>query len=281
MQKRYIMPLIVSVIFIIVAVILSFFPLMIKSTVNIDLIPILPGGVISDVIISILIPYVFLIIMLILGPIIAPVFVRLHKLIKLNKYEYFINKSNKKRSGFRILTRAIFPGMLAVNIAIYIALYSDLNALIYYEGADSSKIPIVIEYASIIFGIPIASLIIIPLWMIESSGLISSKKVELYNRPISPDIESVGQFYIKLLKGFIGISFVVSYSLILYEYFIHTSGIEASILLIIFIDPVLIILFSLPIALIIEIRKDKIDKKIIKSLAKLKIDTTPKKINIQ
>jgi len=281
MQKRYIMPLIVSVIFIIVAVILSFFPLMNKSTVNIDLIPILPGGVISDVIISILIPYVFLIIMLILGPIIAPVFVRLHKLIKLNKYEYFINKSNKKRSGFRILTRAIFPGMLAVNIAIYIALYSDLNALIYYEGADSSKIPMVIEYASIIFGIPIASLIIIPLWMIESSGLISSKKVELYNRPISPDIESVGQFYIKLLKGFIGISFVVSYSLILYEYFIHTSGIEASILLIIFIDPVLIILFSLPIALIIEIRKDKIDKKIIKSLAKLKIDTTPKKINIQ
>ena len=182
----------------------------------------------------------------------------------------------------RILIRSILPGVLAVNLAIYIYLYGGINDLIVQGGSAAESIPSVIEYTAVLFGIPIASLIIIPLWMIETSGLTGSKRIESYNRPVTPDIENVSQFYIKLLKGFVGISFVVTYTVILYRYFTTAdfSG-SYSPILIVFLDPILIILFSLPIALIIEMREEKISAKMQKYLKKIKIDTTPKTIKIE
>ncbi len=151
-----------------------------------------------------------MIIMLFLGPIVTIGMVRIHKIIKMKKYDYFIIPIEKKLSGGRILLRAAFPGLLAVNIAIYMSLSGGLNHLFYYDGADPQNIAIVIEYISIILGMPIASLIIIPIWMLQSSGLMSTKSVESYNRPVTPDIESVGQFYSKMLKGYVGISTIIA-----------------------------------------------------------------------
>ena len=277
MEKRFLGPLIISIVFLILAVFLSFLPVIISSEP--DIIPMIPGGVYSDVIITMLIPYLFFMIMLFLGPVFAPFLVALHKMIKLGKYEYFITTTDKKRSGFRILTRSIFPGMFAINLAIYIALYGGFNSMIYYNGGEASQIPALIEYASIIIGMPIASLIIIPLWMIQTSGLMCAKRIESYNYPVSPDIENVSQFYIKLLKGFVGISFIISYSMILFDYFTTTT--DTSTFFVVFLDPIIIILFSLPIALIIEMREGQIKDKMVKVLNKLKIDTIPKKIKIE
>ena len=281
-EKRFVLPAMLSILFIILAFILSIIPIIGEKDLSYDLIPIIPGNIIIDVTFAVFIPYLFLIVWLYLGPIIAPGFVKLHKLIKLNKYDYFITTTDKKRSGVRILARSILPGMLAVNIAIYITLYGGINNIILIDGSLPNNIPSVIEYASILIGIPIASFIIIPLWMIQTSGLMGSKRMESYNHPVSPDIESVPQFYIKLLKGFAGISFIITYSLILYQYFTTAdfSG-SYSPILVVFLDPILIILYSLPIALIMELREEKIKAKMQKYLEKMKINTIPKIIKIE
>jgi hypothetical protein len=187
-------------------------------------------------------------------------------------------KSEKKLSGMRIIIRSAFPGLLAINIAIYISLYGEFNPLFHFEGANPNMVPVVIEYASLILGIPIACLVLLPVWMLQSSGLMCSKKVESYKRPVTPDIESVGQFYIKMLKGYVGISTIISYSFILFQYL--TTG-DQSILLIVFIDPIIIILAFVPISLILEMRSNKINTQLNNYYEKMKIDTRPKKIIIR
>lgn len=278
MEKRFRMPIIASTFLLIVVIILSFLPLMTENPEE-DLIPIIPGGTFSDLVLSLLIPFLFMIIMLFLGPIVTIGMVRMHRIIKMKKYDYFIIPIEKKLSGKRILLRAAFPGLLAVNIAIYMSLAGGLNHLFLYNGAEPENIAAVIEYISIILGMPVACLIIIPIWMLQSSGLMSSKRIESYNRPVTPDIESVGQFYTKMLKGYVGISTIIAYSLILYKVFTTTS--DFSTILIVFIDPIVIILVLLPISLLTEMRASKINTRLNSYYKKFSIDTTPKTIKIE
>jgi len=278
MEERFKMPSIVSIFLLIITTFLSFLPL-IYADDSTDLIPIIPGGLVSDVLVSILIPFFFMLILLFLGPIIVQILVRIHKLMKFNKYEYFIIPTDKVLSGKRILLRAIFPGLLAINIAIYISLYGDLNPLFHHTGADPQNLPIVIEYIAIIIGIPAACVIMLPIWMLESSGLMCSRQVELYNRPITPDIESVAQFYIKMLKGYVGISTIIAYGLILYRFYTISS--DTSTILIVFIDPIVIILILVPISLLVEMRSRKLIARLGSYYEKISIDITPKTIKIE
>ncbi|MFO7795864.1 MAG: hypothetical protein ACQERB_03525 [Promethearchaeati archaeon] len=280
MEKRFKISLIISIIYIIIILFLQFgLPLITGGGLSGDIIPIIPGGAITDLLISISIPYISMLIVLFIGPTLGLIFVYFHRLMRLNKYDYFKISFNKKMPASRILLRVIFPGLLAVNIAIYLSLYGTFNPLFAEDGGNPQNLPIVIEWISIIIGAPIASLVILPLWMLESSGLMCRKKIELYNRPVSPDIESVGKFYSKLLKGFVGISTVTTYGLILFEFFTTTA--EFFTIFIVFIDPVVIIFAFTPISLFVELRSPKINERMNSHYEKLNIDITPKEIKIE
>ena len=121
MEKRFITPTIITCFLVVVALILSFMPLY-GGISEKDIIPLLPGGTLSDVILTIVIPFTVMVIVLLLGSISAIILVKIHKLFKLKKYDYFIYMSEKKLSSGRILLRSFFGGLLAVNIAIYLSL---------------------------------------------------------------------------------------------------------------------------------------------------------------
>ncbi len=277
MEKRYITPVIISALLVVIATILNFIPL-IGGDFQRDIIPLIPGNVCVDTIVSFIIPYIFMLTMIFFGPLPTIIFLKLHKVMKLKKYEYFIISTEKQRSGIWILLRSIFPGILAINIALYLSLYGGLNDLFYIGGADPNKLPAVIEYMSVLVGIPVACITVVPIWMLQSSHLMCSKKVELYKRPVSPDIENVGQSYFKMLKGYVGVSTVVSYTLILIQYL--TSVSDPSVIMIVFIDPIVIILLFAPLSLLFEFRVDKINARLDNYYEKAGINTTQKVIKI-
>ncbi len=176
MEKRFITPVIISIILLILAVILSFLPFISGGSINYDQIPIIPDGVITDVILTMIIPFGVMVIMLIIGPTFTILFEKIHKKTKLNKFEYFIYESEKKLSSKRILLRAAFGGLLAINLAIYIALNDTLAPHIYREGGVPSKIYATIEYSAVIIGLPMAFILLLPIWMVESSRLMCAKR---------------------------------------------------------------------------------------------------------
>lgn len=272
MERRFIVPVILSVLLLTLGVIFSFLPIM--DGIERDIIPIYPGNGLTDIILTLIIPYSILIATLFLGPFFVILFFRLHKLVKLNKYDYYIVTNEKNLPSSRIILRSVFPGLLAVNVGIYFGLSSSLMSLVTH---DPNNLFGAIEYASVIFGMPIAILLILPLWMLESSGLICKKRIEEYNRPVSPDIEGVGLFYKQMIKGYVGISTIISYTTIIITIY-QTGGTE---LFLLFIDPLLVIFLMLPGSLLVELRANKTNKQLLSYYEKVQIDINPKTIKIE
>ncbi len=278
MERRFITPFIISLFIMIFAVSFSFI-MSLSNSADDNLIPILPGNYISDLILLFIIDFGFMLLMYFIGPFGAKYLTNLHKGLKLNRYEYFVIQPEKQLTGKRIILRCFFPGFLAINIGIYIALYGEFNSL-FFVDANAQGLPVTIEMTTCLIGIPIASVIIIPIWILESSGLMCSLNQEKYKNRVSPDIESVGSDFTSLIKGYIGISTVTTYIIILYKFF-QTSNDIVTIIIVVFIDPFLIILMFILISLLLEYKVDDVNKRFISKIERKGIDITPQIVRIE
>ncbi len=272
MEKRFKAPLILSLLLIVYA-----FAFLFIIGEEGDLIPLYPGGVTSDYILVIVIPIIIMILMYFVGHLIAKIFIPIHKLMKLNRYDYFLIQPEKKLSGLKIIIRSFYPGLLAINIAIYIALLGEYNHL-FYAGSGEPNLPAMIEWIAIIIGVPIATFIITPIWILDSAGLMCSLDQDKYKNRVTPDIESVGRFYSTVFKGYVGISTVVTYILIIYTF--AQQGVTFGNYFIIFIDPFALILYFVFLSLTLEAGMNNINKRLMKGIEKMGIDTTPQEIKI-
>ncbi len=272
MEKRFRGPIILSLL------ILAYsFSFLFIVPLEGDTIPIIPGGAYSDYILSIAIPIGIMILMYFVGHYIAKSLIPLHKALKLNRYDYFIIQPEKKLTGSKMIIRSIYPGLLAINIAMYIALYGIYSDL-FYAGANEENLPQTIEYVAILVGIPIATLIITPIWILDSSGLMCSLNQEKYKSRVSPDIESVGRFYSTIFKGYVGISTVVTYILVLYTF--ANRGVTLDNYFLIFIDPFFFLLFFVFLSLLLEVGVNKINDRLMKRYEKMGISLIPQEIKI-
>ncbi|MHA1438676.1 MAG: hypothetical protein ACTSPD_13970 [Promethearchaeota archaeon] len=272
MERRFLLPLILVLItlFAGLGITISF-----GIGFDRDFSAIIPGPMGTDLIIAILIPFIFAFIALMIAHLIAFYFFRIHKVLKLGKYEYFIFKQDKNLSAFKIILRALIPGLLAINIGIYLASYGVFNQY-FVDEYSAKELPIVIEMISVIIGIPIAIIIITPIWALDSSGLMCRKRIEAYNHPVNPDIESVGSFYFKFIKGYVGISTIAVYIFILYGFI--QEGVTYFSFIIVFIDPFLVVLCLLPASLLLEMRLESIKGKLLSKCEAAGIDIMPKEI---
>ena len=272
MEKRFIGPIILSLLILVYG-----FAFLFLINLEGDLIPIYPGGALSDYILVIVIPIVIMIVMYFVGHYIAKMFFSIHKVLKLNRYEYFLIDPEKKITASKIIIRSVYPGLLAINIAIYLALLGEFNYL-FAVRSDEPNLPAMIEWISMIVGIPIAILIITPIWILDSAGLMCSLNLDKYKNRVTPDIESVGRFYSTVFKGYVGISTIVTYILIIYTF--AQQGVTIQNYFIIFIDPFVLILFFVFLSLILEAGMNQINKRLMKGFEKMGINVTPQEIKI-
>jgi hypothetical protein len=272
MEKRFIGPIILSLLILVYG-----FAFLFLINLEGDLIPIYPGGALSDYILVIVIPIVIMIVMYFVGHYIAKMFFSIHKVLKLNRYEYFLIDPEKKITASKIIIRSVYPGLLAINIAIYLALLGEFNYL-FAVRSDEPNLPAMIEWISMIVGIPIAILIITPIWILDSAGLMCSLNLDKYKNRVTPDIESVGRFYSTVFKGYVGISTIVTYILIIYTF--AQQGVTLQNYFIIFIDPFVLILFFVFLSLILEAGMNQINKRLMKGFEKMGINVTPQEIKI-
>ena len=272
MEKRFIGPIILSLLILVYG-----FAFLFLINLEGDLIPIYPGGALSDYILVIVIPIVIMIVMYFVGHYIAKMFFSIHKVLKLNRYEYFLIDLEKKITASKIIIRSVYPGLLAINIAIYLALLGEFNYL-FAVRSDEPNLPAMIEWISMIVGIPIAILIITPIWILDSAGLMCSLNLDKYKNRVTPDIESVGRFYSTVFKGYVGISTIVTYILIIYTF--AQQGVTIQNYFIIFIDPFVLILFFVFLSLILEAGMNQINKRLMKGFEKMGINVTPQEIKI-
>lgn len=213
--------------------------------VSADMIPILPGPAIIDAIsIFILLPLgsFFLIF---LAPKIAMVYYKIYRRIFGKSKLYYLDMKVQlgKLSTGIIFKRALIPGLLIYAFSQIIVESTGLKLWTVGEGTNYLMLAL-FTGAFLVF--PIVILLIVPLWLLYDSGVMSKTNPEKTLQKRSPEtVETIFQFYINKIKGFGGIAFLInSISMVIMMIFLALSPI---IILFVFFLPFLGVALIIPI----------------------------------
>ena len=220
-----------------------------------EFVSIIPGPIYTDMIVLFGLPFVFVLLYYIAAPAMTRFLVWLHKLINRGA-SYGIAKLGAEIHGTTLFKRVWLASILAFSMAS-LAVQSGgwrLFRFVPPEMISSDYLDFVHEMEGLFLGTffmtPFAFLIFLPIWCIEDCGIIMYKNYS--NQRITPDIEGVQGLYENIVKGYAGISTVITLATYIYKGFTTISITAGEFLtpVILVILPFLAIgLISLPIGL--------------------------------
>jgi hypothetical protein len=117
------------------------------------------------------------------------------------------------------------------------------------------------------------SFLLVPIWISNDIGIISSKKIRKKN---INDVKLVSTPIYKLVKGYVGIGFIFNLIVMIANIALNTYG-DAFSLTLLIISPLIIVFFVTPIVVLIEIGQMSFKKRILGMLEKLGLN---KKIEV-
>lgn len=172
---------------------------------------ILPGNFYVDIFLLYLIPILAMILILLIAPLFLILLFQIHRLsTKIYPYlEYGIVRTGKDISGITLFKRALIVTLFSFSIVSIIVQTGHITIFRYIPKGEST---IVLHEAEAIFLgtfllTGFVSLIFIPLWLLEDSGIVFCK-YKKENRA-APDLENIAGFFTKALEGYAGISTII------------------------------------------------------------------------
>jgi hypothetical protein len=212
----------------------------------------LPGDILVDLLWTFAIPIIVGLIVFFLTPAMAMLFWRVHRLAKGRDHNYYIQArtGDTKISPVR---RLLTPAFTALGLSFSIS-GSGTQGLIFvtenFQMIDEREIAIITAMPVLFIALLIATMVLLiftPIWLLDDAGLISERKTSGTRDTV--DVEGVGHFFAKYLKGFAGISTVVAYLLTAFQlvewYQFITSQGELMYPIIVYLFPVSVI-FAAP-----------------------------------
>jgi len=196
-------------------------------------------------------PFIFNLIAIPFGILFIRVYFLISKILKRN-YDFKITiLEGEKIKGFPTFTRTLLPSFLSLSIGLVIMnFYWLINVRII--GYDPTT---TILFAALLTT-PLCSILIIPIWLFHDCGIIEIKRLRKDFR-LSPEVNSVGQFYKYLLRGYAGITTPIFYYLTFAKIFTET---EPLLQIVIFFFPIALIGYFMPLTIIYELLFNKIKK---------------------
>jgi hypothetical protein len=209
-QKKYKKDLIIFVCIIIPLILFSFVPLEGNAFIKF-----LPNSM------SFQIGYIFwmsalagIIGILFIGYVLAPIFLIAYRYTVGIRMTFGIQERQESRK-LKITFRALYPALMALQIALMFSnnvVVQNFVLSTSYRVANTPVIPMATVGAIIPLTFGIAMGIFSPIWFLLESGIVftNKNKVEGMRDPI--EVRSVGGWYHYLLKGYAGISVIISYT---------------------------------------------------------------------
>ncbi len=241
---------------------------------SINLSPIIPfrdAGLETGFISILFIPLASIVGTLIGGYLFTPLFLYVHTKIFRKRYQYGIySKPDYKK--FEFSSQGLFTSLMAINISLL--LLNPEIVLFITRTTDNYAVAFVVL---LIFTFTFTNILFSPTWFLMDSGILYSNKLNLNktNKPL--EIRSVGRWYEQFLKGYAGVSVLLSYVEFIAIFFPATAGdLPLFItLLIIFIPfPFIMVIPSIPALIMLDKIKEKRTNYVLKRARKLGITDT-------
>lgn len=245
-KKQLILPLFFTIVTIIFAIFITR-----NIPPFLDLTKIYPGVGISDAIFLNFMPFIFNLIAIPFGILFIRVYFLISKILKRNYDFKIIILEGEKIKGFPTFTRTLLPSFLSLSIGLVIMnFYWLINVRII--GYDPTT---TILFAALLTT-PICSILVIPIWVFHDCGIIEIKRLRKDFR-LSPEVNSVGQFYKYILRGYAGITTPIFYYLTFVKIFTEA---DPFLQIVIFLFPIGLMGFFMPLTIIYELLFKKIQK---------------------
>ena len=209
LKSKYSKPIIIYIFYCIFIIILSIALSKFLPSLNLTyFIPISDIGIEIGLIFIVILPLSSILGVLIGGYVFAPILLFTHKRIFGSKVEYGIY--NKDFKGFKFFSEGIFSALMAINLSLLLTTRWVISLSV-GSDPDSFLDDLTTFLALLMLTIGIASLVFSSTWFLKDSGILYSnlKRAEDSNKPA--EIRSVGRWYGQFLKGYAGVSVILSY----------------------------------------------------------------------
>ncbi|NWF96607.1 MAG: hypothetical protein HXY34_10750 [Candidatus Thorarchaeota archaeon] len=177
----------------------------------------LPGDIMIDLVWTYVIALVCGVVVVLFSAPLARLFWYAHRIAKGGNQNYYIQRRTGN-AGISPHRRLFTPAIAALGFAFSLSsptvqslvfVTENFTSLGEHDFAIRTAMPVL--FISILVA-TFVLLIFTPIWLLEDAGLITEKKTT--GSRVTADIEGVGQFFIKYLRGFAGLSTVIGYLLL-------------------------------------------------------------------
>ncbi len=195
------------------------------------------------------------------GYILGPFFLIVHKKVIGRKMVYGVqNLMDPNPDKFKKLLQGLFPALMALNFALMFSNNPAISQFLFGENYNPNApevgvtlILTLLALLPIMTGVSCA--LFSPVWFLTDAGIVYSNKEKTKIKRLPLEVRSVGGWYLYLLKGYAGISVLFSFYNLLVLYF-STEEISGNIVLFPAL-PLLIAIFIIPTAVILDITTEK------------------------
>jgi hypothetical protein len=211
------------------------------------------------------------------GYLFTPLYLYVHTKIFRNRFQYgiYLKPEYKK---FKFTSQGLFASLMAINISLLLLNPDTVRFITGNYGASLAELTpdkfTITFVVLLIFTFTFTNLLFSPTWFLMDSGILYSNKSILSETTKPLEIRSIGRWYEQFLKGYAGVSVVISYVNFITIFFI-AAGNNFSLFittLIIFIPfPIIMIIPSIPALIILDLIKEKRDNYILNKARNLGI----------
>ncbi len=225
------------------------------------------------------IPIISIIAFIIGGYLFTPLFLFLHKKVLGRNLIYGIREMQRPKDFKGAFMNSLFPALLAFNIGILLSDESILYDLLFVDTFNAG--PAINQILTLIFLFPLVSGIGIGVFsaayfLLESGIEYTNKERKKVLRGSFPtEVRSIGGFYLYYLKGYAGISVIISLFSLIFSFFSLLEGLSIGIYIINIttwpLIPFCITLFMVPVSIIQDFTYERRKKFTLKWAEKLNI----------
>jgi hypothetical protein len=161
--------------------------------------------------------YLFIIIASVIGGLLAgylfgPLFLFVHKKIIGRKMEYGLQ--DKDQIGeFKAIKKGFFPGFFAMSIGLDLMINPVIQDIVLkssFAGGDMLS-QLITFFALLPIMIGIGTGLFSPVWFLLDAGIVYSNKNKVKGTSYPTEVKSVGGWYMYLLKGYAGITVIITF----------------------------------------------------------------------
>jgi len=207
-----------------------------------------------------------------LGFILTPLFLIVHKKIIGRKLIYGI-QDRPEPEKFKGTFKALFPALMALNFALLYVFNPTVQDLLKITADPGFAWVLVSLFMILIVTFGLAMALFSPAWFLQDSGIVYTNKEKVRNTTNPIEMKSVGGWYIGFLKGYTGISVIITFYSFVIELLSQLTAdqFHFSIPLFLLLLPILLSFWAIPAVLLFELTREKRRKFVLKWANKLDI----------